>query len=367
MAAIDCNIGSILEQIEEKEKEALKSVQIEKELVDLDLGLCLMVDNNPLDSNELRSKKEDYLLNLAKTNGQFLMNNLADLETETVEGYTCVKLPAGKTPIPRALPIPKPKPPTKWETYAKEKGIQHKKREKLVWDDVAKQWKPRYGYNRINSTKDQWVVEVPQNKDENTDMFEEIQEAKREKVAKNEFQRLRNIARANKIKGSSLTPVLPKDGKEKETRDEVMNAAAVARVSTASLGKFDRKLPNGLDKIEAKLSSKAAKASGKKRKFESNFDNIDKEKKRYSDILNKIDKGDKIDGNKALSIITQKKINAAVKSDNEKTKGKDRKSKKGKKAGKRVSFHNRSQQKKKQMGSKGGFKGKSKGGPRKGK
>ncbi|XP_053214736.1 ribosome biogenesis regulatory protein homolog [Panonychus citri] len=377
MAVIDSNfVDQVLGQIEEKEKEALKEVLIEKELVDVDLGNCLLIDNNPLDEINLRKIKEDYLLKLAQTNGQYLLNKLSELDTMIVDGYNLIKLPVGTTPLPRSMPVPKPKAPTKWETYAKDKGIQKRKREKMVWDDTEKVWKPRYGYNRINSDKDDWIIEIPQNKDENTDMFAEVKEAKRERVAKNEFQRLRNIARANKIKATGLTPVLPKDGKELETRDEVMNAAAVARVATASLGKFDKKLKNGLDKIETKLAAKAARVTGKKRKFEPNLGNMDAEKKKYSDILSKIDKGDKIDGTRALNIINQKKINSAVKNDDKKTKGKDRKSKKGKKAGKRVAYHNKSQQRKKSAtgsgsggsaGRKGSFKGKSKGGKSKGK
>ena len=34
--------------------------------------------------------------------------------------------------------IPKPKPPTKWEKFAKAKGIQKQKKDKLIWDDQSK-------------------------------------------------------------------------------------------------------------------------------------------------------------------------------------------------------------------------------------
>ena len=30
--------------------------------------------------------------------------------------------------------LPKPKPPTRWEAYAKLKGIQNRKKERMVWD-----------------------------------------------------------------------------------------------------------------------------------------------------------------------------------------------------------------------------------------
>jgi len=50
-----------------------------------------------------------------------------------------------------------------------------------------------------------WVLEVPGNADPMEDQFAKKAEKKKEKVAKNEFQRLRNIAKAKKIK-------LPKEG-----------------------------------------------------------------------------------------------------------------------------------------------------------
>ena len=31
----------------------------------------------------------------------------------------------------------------------------------MIWDEVAKEWKPRFGYNKVGSDKEQnWVVEV---------------------------------------------------------------------------------------------------------------------------------------------------------------------------------------------------------------
>ena len=36
------------------------------------------------------------------------------------------------------LQLPKPKKETKWEAYAKLKGIQKKKKERMVWDETHK-------------------------------------------------------------------------------------------------------------------------------------------------------------------------------------------------------------------------------------
>lgn len=60
---------------------------------------------------------------------------------------------------------------------------------------------PRHGYRKAAAEKDKdWLIEVPQNVDPYKDMFEAKLQAKQERVAKNEFQRLRNIAAAKKIK-----------------------------------------------------------------------------------------------------------------------------------------------------------------------
>ena len=54
-------------------------------------------------------------------------------------------MPARTTKIPREKPIPK-KVETKWEKYAKQKGIKKHKRERMVFDKDANEWRPRWGY-----------------------------------------------------------------------------------------------------------------------------------------------------------------------------------------------------------------------------
>lgn len=33
----------------------------------------------------------------------------------------------------------------------------------MVFDEKGQEWKPRYGYKRVNDPKNDWVLEVPQN------------------------------------------------------------------------------------------------------------------------------------------------------------------------------------------------------------
>lgn len=98
-------------------------------------------------------------------------------------------------------PVPKPKPLTKWQQFAKGKGIEKKKKNKLTWDDQLKKWIPTYGFKKVRAEKDKnWVIEVPHNADPLEDQFAKIMEARGERIAKNELQRLRNIAKARKVK-----------------------------------------------------------------------------------------------------------------------------------------------------------------------
>lgn len=140
-------------------------------------------------------------MNLARDNTQLLLNKLWELPTERVEEAVMVKLPPPKTVLPRMKPVPTPRPLTKWQKFAQEKGIQKKKKPKLSWDDQLQKWVPLYGFKRAQAGNEKnWLLEVPQNADPNEDQFEKKAVAKSENVAKNELQRLRNIAKSKKIK-----------------------------------------------------------------------------------------------------------------------------------------------------------------------
>jgi regulator of ribosome biosynthesis len=51
-----------------------------------------------------------------------LYNAIWELPTERVEEAVVACLPPPSFTLPREKPVPKPKPLTKWEQYAKEKG-----------------------------------------------------------------------------------------------------------------------------------------------------------------------------------------------------------------------------------------------------
>lgn len=39
---------------------------------------------------------------------------------------------------------------TRWDRFAKEKGIMGSKRSRNIWDDDMKEWRPRHGFKRAN-------------------------------------------------------------------------------------------------------------------------------------------------------------------------------------------------------------------------
>lgn len=271
-----CSVEELLAKAEQEEAEKLRSISVHKELeLDFDVGNLLAYDKNGIESRDFKQqKKDDFLRRLARDNTQLLINEIWKLPAERVEEAIVAKLPDPTTPLPREKPPPKPKPPTKWEQFAKLKGIQKKKKTNLVWDENAKEWRRRWGYKRANDATKDWMVEVPETADPNEDQFAKRINAKKERVAKNEFNRLRNIARAQKVKvpGVGLVPTA------QQSKDELTRAVSVAKTSTASAGRFQDRLPK----------EKPPK-TGKKRKFEPLIGDFSNEKQKQLELLKILD------------------------------------------------------------------------------
>ncbi|KAJ0022946.1 hypothetical protein NQD34_015080 [Periophthalmus magnuspinnatus] len=281
------SVEELLAKAEQDEAEKQKSITVKKDLdLVFDIGNLLACDPNRV---ELRQQnREEFLKELARDNTQLLINEIWKVPTERVEEAIVAKLPDPATPLPREKPPPKPKPPTKWEQFAKLKGIQKKKKTNLVWDENAKEWRRRWGYKRANDDTKDWLIEVPNKADPNEDQFAKRVKAKKERVAKNELNRLKNIARAQKIKipTTGLTP------KAQQSKDELALAVSVAKTSTASVGRFQDQLPK----------EKASKKKGQKRKFEPVIGDFSNEKQKQLDLLQIMDsKKPKLNVTKAVN------------------------------------------------------------------
>nr|CAG4638702.1 EOG090X0CBY [Cyclestheria hislopi] len=252
MAAIV--VEDILRKAEEAENEIIQSIQVEKHLdVEYDLGNLSSYDPNEIDLNEL------------------------SLPTGRVENEIVVKLPDPVVRLPRAKPVPIAKPLTKWEQFAREKGIVKKKKPHLVWDEELKKWVPRFGYQKRLAEKEKnWVVEMSGTAKDSDDPVAQKKKKKEEGKAKNELLRLRNISKRTATSKSkskiSLEPC------EKPTVDQLNRAVFVAHTATASIGKFQPNLPD----------QKSVLKSGQKRKFEPLVGDIKSETKKSLELLDKM-------------------------------------------------------------------------------
>ncbi|KAM9023209.1 ribosome biogenesis regulatory protein homolog [Ara ararauna] len=282
MAAV--RVEEVLAAAEEQEAEKRRSVVVEKELeLEFDLGNLLALDRNPPPAAGLRGagpQREAQLLALARDNTQLLVAQLWELPAERAGGAggpLVARLPEPTFRLPREKPPPRPKPPTRWEQFARLKGIRRRKRTSLVWDEQAKEWRRRWGYRRAGGDPARaWLAEVPAGADPEEDQFARLRREKRERVARNELNRLRNLARAHRA-GAAI-PAAPLHPTGHQSKEELSHVARVARVSTASLGRFQPRLPK-------EPAEPPSRSGGRKRRFEPLLGNLAAERSRQLQLL----------------------------------------------------------------------------------
>ncbi|XP_038624928.1 ribosome biogenesis regulatory protein homolog [Tachyglossus aculeatus] len=267
--------AEVLARAERDEAEKRRRLTVPKELeLEFDLGHLLATDRNCTAALKRRAGPglEPGLRALARDNTQLLVNRLWRLPATRVEEAVVVRLPEPATRLPREKPPPKARPPTRWQQFARLKGIRARKRPGLVWDEARREWRRRWGYRRAGDPTEDWLIEVPDHADPLQDQFAERARAKKERVARNELNRLRNIARAHNVP-------LPGPGGLRPTghqdRDELGRAERVAKRSTASVGRFQERLPK----------EKAPRASGRRRRFRPLLGDLAAERKAQMDVL----------------------------------------------------------------------------------
>ncbi|PSR95531.1 Ribosome biogenesis regulatory protein [Actinidia chinensis var. chinensis] len=177
-----------------------------------------------------------------------------------------VTLPPPTTRLPREKPLPKKKPPTTWELFAKKKGIVQRKKDKLVYDEQTGTWKRRHGYDRVNDDKDVPIIEAKLTDEPGEDPFAKRRAEKKQRVEKQEKNRFHNLKQAAKVgalpshiqlAATSLPITGTQAAPRKASKNELANVAGMAATSTASGGKFDKKL----------AGEKPPKHEGKYRKY----------------------------------------------------------------------------------------------------
>ena len=120
-----------------------------------------------------------------------------DLPVEVSDIGPVYVLPNEVFVLPKSQREPEPKPETKWEKFAKEKGIKKRKRDRMVFDEEDQQYKPRFGYKGINSgIEDVPIVEVKAGQDPFADPWADARKGKKDAIKKNMKNQMRNQNKA---------------------------------------------------------------------------------------------------------------------------------------------------------------------------
>ncbi|XP_002965895.2 ribosome biogenesis regulatory protein homolog [Selaginella moellendorffii] len=259
----------------------------------MDIGNLLVFDATDPGIEEASTSSDDYdeqCLRKGARAIQALAEKLFNMPSEADKYGRLVILPPPTTKLPREKPLPKPRPPTKWEQFAQSKGIKKRKRSKLDFDEDAGEWRRRYGYKRVADERDIPVIEAKSTDEPGEDPFSNMKKEKKARIEKQEKNRLQNLKHTLKVAGKSALPstvqlstmALPITGSaqvpKKLTKDELGEIAGHASTATASVGKFDRKLEG----------EKPAKHAGKHRKFLPVVGSSKEEKQQSDKILDKV-------------------------------------------------------------------------------
>ena len=214
--------------------------------LEYDLGCLAAFDTHPLDTEELASRGEEYLLAIARDDVQLLFNRLYALPMKNTADGPMVTLPKSRSALPREKPAPQPKPLTRWEQFAKDRGIAGRKQSRMEYNEATGEWAPRWGYGSARA-QEPWIVELGANDDGEVDHLQTHRLQKKRRVVQNEISKMKNIERAEKAMGkatSHAVSVLSNKSKSKMTMGfgEAGTAARLrnTQLSTASIGKFDR-------------------------------------------------------------------------------------------------------------------------------
>ncbi|KAL6769428.1 hypothetical protein ACKKBG_A30970 [Auxenochlorella protothecoides x Auxenochlorella symbiontica] len=238
--------------------------------LEFDLGNLCAYDPSPVDAEAYARDASGACASTASRIMQALVGRLFALPSEPADVGRIAELPAPTTALPREKPIPRPRPPTKWELFAKKKGITKHKRSKLVLDETSDTFKRRHGYSKANDPAAVPIIDAKDGEDVGDDPFSKQKRDKKARVAKQEKAQLANLKAAAKSGGKGALPptlrlaaALPEHGRgrpvrHKDYKQELKAATRQAAISTASLGRHDRVVA-GENVADRKLPGKRKK------------------------------------------------------------------------------------------------------------
>ncbi len=175
-----------------------------------DLGILTLFDSNSLKFKSDDAKFEDKLQAISIMNIKKIIHSLYALKVKKDQTFEAipdehqvidfgqsryeVNLPKATTAFPRHKKIPEQQALTKWERFAKEKGIQKTKRSRMVFDEITKTWVPRWGPGSLKKIQDSVDIirEVKTGEDPNADPFEKKSKTKQLDKERQKYNELRN-------------------------------------------------------------------------------------------------------------------------------------------------------------------------------
>lgn len=253
----------------------------------------LVIDVGNLAAFDGRLGLEGDLKSRAEQGVQPLIHEIFALPSETTDDGRVVELPDGGTKLPREKRVPEVRGETKWEKYMKDKGMNKKKRERLVFDEESGEYLPRYGGRSRRNKDKEWIVEDKGDVGFGEDPFAKRKTEKKLKVKDNLKKKEKNLKRWESVRGPKgnrkLFPLsglegVGKNGKRRKfvPKERLKDSISVLQKSTASAGKFDEKV-----KGEPKKAVR-----GKKRKFDPvAVSSLNKEKERAMKVADRMLRG----------------------------------------------------------------------------
>ncbi|KAF2077622.1 hypothetical protein CYY_001085 [Polysphondylium violaceum] len=210
-----------------------------------DLGNLCAFDHSSINIVSYKANAKEYIDNLATENVQLLVSRLFQLPLKTIDEGTLALLPKCTTPIPRERALPESKPKTRWEAFAEIKGIKKKKKSRMEWDKKEEEFRPTYGYKRANDETAVWEMNAKPTDKVGDDPFQKMIDEKNDKLSKQKQREQRNFDESSMRQMGSVGKSLDfsKD-KRAQLKSDLDHTFDVAKLATASLGKFDKQVEN---------------------------------------------------------------------------------------------------------------------------
>ena len=282
-----------------------------KNNISIDYGNLLLTDSSNyknLTESKINSALKQNYINFSKGLFEILKNQIGeedenrDYDKEKDE----IQLPKKILNLPRSLPIPKPKPMTKWEKYKKEKGITQRKRSRMVYSEIAKDWVPRWGKGSIKKIENEtnWALEEKQF---GVNPFEQKNQEKKLLVQKQKIREMKNkIRNSNENNFNSISYLKNKKNNKNISLDE--------------------------NNEKKKSNKKNRKKKKKKLKAEKEIKRLEQDKKNLGRRLEQIQKSTrsmgrydkKLKNEKELNMIKKKRVDKDILQSRKKEKSRDK-------------------------------------------